>query len=61
MDCSPSGSSIHGISQARKLEWVAISSRRESSPPRDWTRVSCIVGSFFATMEACMCPAAAAV
>ena len=32
LDCSPSGSSIHGISQARTLEWVAISSSRESSP-----------------------------
>ena len=31
VDCSPSGSSVHGISQARILEWVAISSSRESS------------------------------
>ena len=34
MDCSPPGSSIHVISQARILEWVAISSYRESSQPR---------------------------
>ena len=37
---SPSGSSVHGISQARILEWVAISFSRASSWPRDWTRVS---------------------
>ena len=36
------GSSIHGILQARKLEWVAISSSRGSSWPRDWTHISCI-------------------
>ena len=35
MDCSLPGSSVHGISQARILEWVAISSSRGSSPPRD--------------------------
>ena len=40
--CSPPGSSAHGILQARILEWVAISSSRGSSWPRDWTRVSCI-------------------
>ena len=39
MDCSPPGSSIHGIFQARILEWVAYS--RGSSWPRDWTHVSC--------------------
>ena len=42
MDCSPPGSSIHGIFQARTLEQVAISSSRGSSHPKDWTRVSCI-------------------
>ena len=42
MDCSPLGSPAHGISQARKLEWVAISSSRGSSWPRDWTCISCI-------------------
>ena len=48
------GSSVHGILQARILEWVAISSSR-SSWPRDQTRVSCIAGRFFtvwATREA---------
>ena len=44
MDCSPLGSPIHGMFQARTLEWVAISFSRESSWPRDWTQVSCTVG-----------------
>ena len=39
---TPPGSSVHGIFQARILEWVAISYSRESSRPRDRTRVSCI-------------------
>ena len=47
MDCSPPGSSVHGTSQARILEWVAMPSSRESSQPRDWTQVSCIAGGFF--------------
>ena len=50
MDCSPPGSSVHGISQARILEWVAISSSRGSSWPGDRTHlfcVSCIPGGFF--------------
>ena len=47
MDCSPSGSSIHGIFQARILEWVVISFSRGSSQPRDWTQVSCIASRFF--------------
>ena len=42
MDCSPPGCSIHGTFQVRLLEWVAISSSRGSSWPRDWTCVSCI-------------------
>ena len=42
MDCSLPGSSVHGISQARILEWVAISFSRGSSGPRDWTQVYCI-------------------
>ena len=42
MDCSPPGSSVHGISQARILEWLAIFFSRGSSWPRDWTHVSCI-------------------
>ena len=41
VDCSPPGSSVHGILQARTLEWVAISSSRGSSRPRDGTRMSC--------------------
>ena len=40
VDCSPPGSSIHGILQARILEWVAISFSRGSSQPRDRTQVS---------------------
>ena len=49
-DCSPPGSSIHGIFQARILELVVISSSRGSSWPRDWTHVSYIshiAGRFF--------------
>ena len=47
VDCSPPGSSVHGILQARILEWVAISSSRGSSQPRDRTQVSCIAGRRF--------------
>ena len=47
MDCSLSGSSVHGSLQARILEWVAIPFSRESSWPRDQTRVFSIVGRFF--------------
>ena len=47
MDCSQPGFSIHGIFQARVLEWVAISFSRGSSRPRDWTQVSCIAGRHF--------------
>ena len=42
MDCSPPGSSVHSIFQARTLEWVAISSSRDSSLRRDLTDVSCV-------------------
>ena len=42
MDCSPPGSSFYRISQARMLEYVAISSSRRSFQPRDWTYVSYI-------------------
>ena len=42
MGCSPSGSSVHGFSQARVLEWVAISFSRRSSWPRDWTSITCV-------------------
>ena len=55
MDCSLPDSSVHGILQARILEWVAISFSRESSLPRNQTQVSCTAGRFFtdwATMEA---------
>ena len=47
MDCSLPGSSIHGIFQARVLEWVVIAFSRGSSRPRDRTRVSHIVGGCF--------------
>ena len=52
MDCSPPGSSVHGILQARILEWVALSFSRGSSWPRDRTHVSCvswIASKFFTT------------
>ena len=39
--------SVHGILQARILEWVAMPSSRGSSHPRDQTQVSCIAGGFF--------------
>ena len=42
MDYSPPDSSVHGISQAIILEWVAISYSRGSTPPRNQTHVSCI-------------------
>ena len=57
MDYSPTGSSVHGISQARILEWVAVSFSRASSWPRDQTQISCLAGGFFywrATREALM-------
>ena len=47
MDYSLPGSSVHGIIQARILEWGAISSSRGSSWPRDSTHVSCLAGRFF--------------
>ena len=47
MDCNPPGSSVHGILQARILEWIAIPFFRGSSWPRDWTQVSCAAGGFF--------------
>ena len=53
MDCSPPGSSVYGILQARLLEWVAMPSFRGPSRPRDRTCilcVSCIAGRFF-TLE----------
>ena len=47
MDCSPPGSSVHGILQARILGWVAISLSRGSSQPSNQTQVSCTAGRFF--------------
>ena len=47
IDYSLPGSSVHGILQARKLEWVAIPFYRGSSQPRDGTQVSYIGGRFF--------------
>ena len=50
MDCNPLGSSVHGILQARILEWVAMPSSRGSSRPRGQTCISwgsCIAGRFF--------------
>ena len=47
MDCSLPGSSVHGLLQARILEWVAMHFSRGSSWPRDWTWVSHIVGRWF--------------
>ena len=43
-------SSVHGILQARILEWVAIPFSSGSSQPRDQTRVSCLAGRFFTTV-----------
>ena len=47
MDSSQLGSSIHGILQARILEWVAIPFSRAYFWPKDRTQVSCIAGGFF--------------
>ena len=50
MDCSPPGSPVHGVLQARILEWNAMLSSKGSSQPRHWTRISCgsyIAGRFF--------------
>ena len=49
MDCSPPGSSVHGISQTRVLEWVDISFSSGSSQPRDQTHISFLAGGFFTT------------
>ena len=46
MDCSLPGSSIHGILQARTLEWVAVPFSRGSSGTSDPSQVSCIAGRF---------------
>ena len=44
---SPPGSSVHGILQARTLEWVALPFSRGSSRPKNLTHISCIAGRFF--------------
>ena len=49
MHCSPPDSSVHGISQARILEWVAIPFSRGSSPSRDQTTSPALAGGFFTT------------
>ena len=51
MDCSPPGSSVRGISQARNLELFAISLSRGSFPSRDQTCVSCTAGGSFAAEQ----------
>ena len=50
VDCSPPDSSVHGISQKRILEWLAIPFFRGSFQPRDPTWVSRIAGRFFTIM-----------
>ena len=45
--CDPMDYTVHGILQARILEWVAFPFSRGSSQPRDRTQVSCIAGGFF--------------
>ena len=47
LDCSPPGSSVHGVLQARILEWVVLPSWEGSSRPRDCTCVTFIAGVFF--------------
>ena len=49
MDYSLPGSPVHGISQPKILEWVAISFSRGSPPARDWTYITCLAGRFFTT------------
>ena len=63
MNCSLPGSFVHGILQARILEWVAIPFSRGSSWPKNEAWVSCIAGGLFtswATKDAFPSPAAAA-
>ena len=49
VDCSPPGSCVHGLLQARILEWVAMPSSRGSSWPRDHSCISCTACRFFTT------------
>ena len=53
MDYSPPGSSVHGMLQARILEWAAVPFSRGSSPPRDRAQVSPITGRFFTVWAIC--------
>ena len=53
VDCSPSVFSVHGILQARILEWVAISSTREYSQPRDQIESPAVAGRFLTTSATC--------
>ena len=55
MDCSLLCSCIHGVFQARILEWVAISFSRGSYWPRDQTQVSCTVGRLFIVWTTVLC------
>ena len=52
-DCSPPGSSVHGILQARTLEGVAMPSSRETSQPRNQTQISHTAGGFFTFWTPC--------
>ena len=54
VDCSLPGSSVHGVFQARVLEWVAISFSKGSSHPRDRTQVSRIVGRCYTVWASCV-------
>ena len=56
LDYSPPSSSVHGILQARILEWVAMPSSRESSQPGVQTCISCIAGGFFYLLSHLACP-----
>ena len=47
IDCSPPGSPVPGIFQARTMEWVVIAFSRGSSPAKDGTWVSCLAGRYF--------------
>ena len=49
LDCSPPGTSVHGVLQARILEWAALPSFRGSSRPRDRTPSPALAGGFFTT------------
>ena len=54
MDYSPPASFVHGILQARLLEWVAMPFSKESSQLREQTQFSCIAGALWVTREAHM-------